>query len=118
MSYELKTRDVMESNKAVIGVQYCAMQTLLDYCTTARCFGYVANRYGWCCDVYETRRGGVVLTTGYSPISKNAKYNYSLLEKLERKAILISCNRELDYKEKQRKINALMKRFLDSVEIN
>ena len=118
MSYELKKRDVMQSDYAIVATPYGAMQYLLSYQEKV---GYTHGVYGWNCDIYnfkDSKGRRITVSDGYCPFSQHTKYDYKVLEKLENKAMKIDIDNSLDYQVKKKKINSLLLKFLDSIEIN
>ena len=96
------TKREMKQNYKILSVGYCDMQYLLAYETP---ISYSAGVYGWSCDYYYIQ--GVVISTGYSPISsKNMKDDYKLIKEYEAKAK--SCDTR---EETQKLLNELIERL-------
>lgn len=76
------TKKEMRENYRILGVGYCEMQHLLEF---QQPFAYSSGVAGWLCDYY--RVGGVIISTGYSPLgSKGMVENYELIRDYEKRA--------------------------------
>ena len=105
---KLKTtkNQVKNSFVNIVSIGYCDIQYLTYY---KRPFGYSCGVYGWACDYYDI--DGVCLSTGYSPIGKNA--NYELMRKYEAKAQKIVTDYNIKYELKVKKVNKLLIDFIN-----
>lgn len=114
MQYQLRKKDVLESNRYVIRVSYCGLQFLLNYRERA---GYIYSKtYGWQADVYHVREcPHVAIVTGYQPIG--SQVSYDLITEYDNKAHSILT---MPYSEKKEKgiderevLESLIKEFVD-----
>lgn len=111
MKLRTTKKEIKESAYHIIGISYCKAQHLLSY---KEAFAYSAGVYGWACDYYNI--DGVIISTGYSYIdNKNTIKNYDLLKKYESKAEKIHYNYELSHKQQTKKIDKLLKEFINKV---
>ncbi len=98
----------MRENYYIVGAGYCSLQNLLSYQSE---IAYSVRREGWACDYYDI--DSVIISTGYAPLkSKNVSCDYELIKKYDDKARKITCNYELDYKVRKRKVNKFLKEFI------
>lgn len=111
MKLKASKKEIREYFNTVLSIGYCDAQNLLN-CKTP--FAYSAGVYGWCCDYYQI--GNVCISTGYSPIG--TPVDYKLLRELEGEAELIRHDYNLDYSDRERKLNELLKVLIDSTLIN
>lgn len=90
------TKKEMRNNDRVLGVGYCAMQSLLSY---EHPIAYSAGDAGWSCDYYYI--DDILISAGYQPIkSKNVIKDYDMIKK---------------YEEKVKKVTSLLKNFLKEI---
>lgn len=77
------TKREMKNNYRILSFGYCDVQSLLAYESPV---AYSAGVYGWSCDYYDI--DGVIICTGYSPITtKNMKdLSYDEVREWEAKA--------------------------------
>ena len=121
MKFQTTHKDVTNSYYYVMSIGYCDAQYLLkDYLP----FAYTkSNIYGWQCDYYDI--GGVCISEGYTPAdNKNAKTDYELTRKLDRKAREIwDAHLDLDLstsefhkemKKRQKKVRALLYKLIEN----
>ncbi len=80
MKLRASKKELREGYYRIISIGYCDAQRLLNY---EKAFAYSAGVYGWACDYYDI--DGVLISTGYSPLSnKNVKkYDYNILREYE-----------------------------------
>lgn len=82
VKFKATKKEMREGYTHIIGIGYCAAQTLLRY---ENAIAYSVRAEGWACDYYDI--DGVLISTGYSPLAcKNAKIDYSRLREFELKA--------------------------------
>lgn len=74
---------------------------------------YTCGVYGWNCDIYTF--GDYAITTGYRGQIHHVDRQYELEREYEKKAQEIIGNHELSTEEQQKKINTLLKDFLQKV---
>ena len=91
---------------SIISLGYCDIQYLTYF---KRPFAYSCGVYGWSCDYYDI--DGICLSTGYSPIGKNA--NYELMRKYEAKAQKLVTDYTINYDLKAKKVNKLLTEFIN-----
>lgn len=108
MKFKTTKKAMKESNEKIIGIGYCKAQFLLYYKNE---IAYSSGMYGWACDYYNI--DGVIISTGYSYISKNVDYDYELLKKYDDKAREVLYNNEYNSEIKKLKINNLLKNFIE-----
>ena len=103
------TKKEMNSNfNTIISIGYCNAQYLLKY---QQPIAYSTRAEGWACDYYEV--DNVLISTGYAPITpKNSKINYDMLKKYDDRACEIACDWSLDYQEKCKRIEPILKEFI------
>jgi hypothetical protein len=122
MKFQTTRKDITNNYTYVMSIGYCDAQFLLkDYLP----FAYTkSNMYGWQCDYYDV--GGVCISEGYTPADdKNAKTDYELTRKLDRKAEKIR-NAHLDFdnmttselkkemRKRERKVRALLYKLIEN----
>lgn len=106
MKFKISKKEIKNKYKNVIKVGYCEAQNLLS-CEDA--FAYSSGVNGWACDYYDI--DGVIISTGYAPIGKEADYN--IIKKYNNEA------RALDYcasyEEYKNNLKKMTKEFIDEV---
>ena len=109
---KLKTtkKEISNGYNDIIKIGYSQAQNLLQ-CENA--FAYSSGIYGWSCDYYNI--DGVIISTGYAPIGKEADYN--LIKKYDKKAIELanSYYSNYDYKAYKNKLRKLINKFISEV---
>jgi len=107
---KLKTTKTQIKNNfnTIVSIGYCDIQYLTYYKNP---FAYSSGVNGWACDYYEIEN--ICLSTGYSPIGQNVDYN--LIRKYELKAQKIVLDYNIDYKIREKKINKLLKDFINLI---
>ena len=106
MSLELKKKAVKESFFC-IPVCYCDLQYLLRKYTKT---GFVSNRYGWACDVYQINMSSWAICTGYHPID-NINVDRTELNRIINKYNKIAANTNNEAIDKL--LNRFMKEVID-----
>jgi hypothetical protein len=107
------TKKEMRENYFIIGISYCLAQNLLHY---ERPIAYSSGVYGWACDYYLVN--GVVISTGYSPLSsKNAVASYQMIKDYDKKAEIIRINGS-NYDQTKEAINTLLCEFVEQAKKN
>ena len=106
---KLKTtkKQIKENFNTILSIGYCDAQYLLD-CKNP--FAYSSGLNGWSCDYYQI--GNICMSTGYSPIG--TPVNYEQLRELEDKARLIKYDYNLDYSDKEKQLDELLKQLIDA----
>jgi hypothetical protein len=89
----------------VISIGYCGAQDLLYFKNP---FAYSAGIYGWACDYYQIKN--ICICTGYSPFGKNV--DYKKLNELEKKASEIVQNYDIEQKDKESMLDALLNELI------
>lgn len=102
-------REATEVFENIYAVGYCEVQYLTS---TKNPVAYSSGVYGWSCDYYYFEDEKITISTGYSPVGK--RLDYKLVQKYEDKARKIYYN-TADYKETQKKLKSLLKRFLKEI---
>lgn len=107
---KLKTTKTQIKNnfKNIYSIGYCDIQYLTYYKNP---FAYSSGVYGWACDYYEIEN--VCLSTGYNPIGQNI--DYKILRKYELKAQKIVLDYTLEHETKQKKLNKILKDFINLI---
>lgn len=104
------TRKWIASAYTCYGTGYGDLQYLLRF-QDARF--YTCGVYGWNCDIYTF--GGYAITTGYRGQVHHVDRQYELEREYDKKAEEIIGNYELSAEERERKVNTLLKDFLQKV---
>ena len=112
MAYELKKKDVINSNYIVFSIGYCGVQYLLHY---KQRLGYTCSRtYGWQSDIYQMEPG-IVISTGYGPFGIPVPYElYSEYDKKAEK-IVYSFDKNIN---RDKELDFLIKEFISSQILN
>lgn len=97
----------LAANGKIYAVGYCKAQHLLTYQNR---HGYNSGVYGWNYDVFVL--GDNVIITGYNPFKAN-KIDAEKLTEYEKKARYITKNDAINYIEKEKQVNELLKSLLD-----
>ena len=106
MAYELKKKDVINSNYIVFSIGYCGVQYLLHY---KQRLGYTCSRtYGWQSDIYQMEPG-IVISTGYGPFG--IPVPYELYSEYDKKAEKIVYNPKIKNPDKE--LDSLIKEFME-----
>lgn len=108
MKLKTTNKQIRENFYKVISIGYCDAQYLLRFKNP---FAYTCGAYGWDADFYEV--DNVCISTGYRPIGE--KVDYILLQELEKQAQKICLDYELNREAKEKRLNVLIKKLIDSV---
>ena len=108
MKLKTTNKQVRANFYKVLNIGYCDAQYLLEF---KKPFAYTCGIYGWNADFYEI--GNVCISTGYRPIGE--KVDYTLLQELENKARNICLNYELNRETKEKQVNELLNRLVNSL---
>ncbi len=106
MEFKTTERAVKDWGGVVACFGYCELQNLLKGVDRN---AYTSGVYGWNADIYDF--GGVTIVTGYRPFGKR----YISAEKYEKQADAVSCDLNLDYDKKMKKIATIRKRFIEKL---
>lgn len=110
MKFKATIRDIREGYYWKITIGYCDAQYLLMYESPK---AYTCGVYGWNFDMYEV--DNVAICTGYRGMPKGVDYDYDVLKEYEHKAEHIYHDRDIPYEEREIKIKALLKEFVNKV---
>ena len=105
MKFRTTKKEILNKYNNIIKVGYCQAQYLLN-CEDA--FAYSSGVNGWACDYYDI--DGVIISTGYAPIGKEADYN--TIKKYNNEARALKYANYNEYKNELRK---LISKFIDEV---
>lgn len=108
MAKSKTTRKWVASYYTCYGTGYGDMQFLLRFQEPRF---YTCGVYGWNCDVYTF--GDYAITTGYRGQIHHVDRLYELEREYDREAEKIICNHDLTYEEQEKKVNRLLKDFLE-----
>lgn len=92
--------------KKIVCTGYCELQHLLNYQTPIY---YTTRREGWASDIYIF--DDIAISTGYAPFG-NITVDYDTIQKYEIAAEKIQYNYNLDYQQRKKKVNSLLKKFI------
>lgn len=106
MKYRTTQKAVRNGYYKTVCIGYCGAQYLLMYQNPT---AYTCGGCGWNADIYDF--DNVAIVTGYRPFG-NVKVDYDMLEAYENKAREITSNHSIDYDEKKRLVNELLKDFI------
>lgn len=101
-------KEIKSRFKKIVCVGYADLQHLLSYESPIY---YTTRREGWASDIYIF--DDIAISTGYAPFG-NIKINYDILKKYEDQAGKYVYNYDLNYNEKTRKVNNLLKKFIEN----
>lgn len=105
------TRKWVASNYTCVSVGYCSLQYLLRYQNASY---YTCGVYGWNFDVFTF--DDYAITTGYRGMISHVKgLDYETTEAYEKKAEKICNDFSIPYEDKKRKVNFLLKEYLEKV---
>lgn len=111
MKIKITEKQLKNSYKNIISVNYCGLQYLLNRINANY---YTAGIYGWKSDVYVIDNN-TVITTGYSPIG-NIKPEYKIIDKYNAAAEKII--KKYNYDQQQKKLASLLNDFIKEVLTN
>ena len=103
------TRKWLASNYTCCGVGYCSLQYLLWF--QSKNF-YTTGVYGWNFDAY-TFGDCYCITTGYRNMIHHVEVEAENVNEYDHKAMEILKDTSLSYEEQKKKVNALLKQFLE-----
>ena len=109
MKIRVTDKQIKEGFKNIICVGYCELQYLLYYKIAD--FN-TCGIYGWKADFYKINNN-TIISTGYAPIG-NIR-NYNLNKKYENKARKIVLDYDLQYEQKTKKLDNLLKKYIDEI---
>jgi len=95
MKYKVTRKTLKDNHVTIIPVGYCELQDLLRFYEPESYCG--SSTHGWRCDNYRVRRG-VLLSTGYDPVSKGKVKQLGY--KREQEINEMACNLKWDEKDK------------------
>lgn len=105
------TRKWIASNYTCVSVGYCSLQYLLRYQNASY---YTCGVYGWNFDVFTF--DDYAITTGYRGMISHVKgLDYETTETYEKKAEKICNDLSIPYEDKRRRVNFLLKEYLEKV---
>ena len=108
MKLKTTNKEIRANFYKVLSIGYCDAQYLLNYKNP---FAYTCGTYGWNADFYEI--GNFCISTGYRPIGEDV--DYILLQDLENQARNICLNYELNSETKEKQIDELLNKLINSV---
>lgn len=108
MRVKVSKQQVLKNNYRILSIGYCELQGLLK---NSKSYLYSSGVYGWACDYYEF--DGLIISNGYSPIGSSI--DYKIIRSYEAKANKINYNNELTREQKEKKLKALLNRFIKKV---
>lgn len=111
MKTKITEKQLKNSYKNIISVNYCGLQYLLNRINANY---YTAGVYGWNSDVYVIDNN-TVITTGYRPIG-NIKPEYTIIDKYNKAAEKII--KKYNYDQQQKKLASLLNDFIKEVLTN
>lgn len=109
MKVKVTEKQIKEGFKNIICVGYCELQHLLN-CKDPEY--YTSGTYGWNANIYKINNNTVIVT-GYRPFGKIS--NWKLVKKYEEKACKIDHDWDIPYKEKTKKLEKLLQKFIDEI---
>lgn len=108
MKVKITEKQLKNSYKNIISVNYCGLQYLLNRINANY---YTAGIYGWKSDVYVINNNTVIVT-GYKPIG-NIKPEYKIIDKYNAAAEKII--KKYSYDQQQKKLASLLNNFVKEV---
>lgn len=109
MKYKTTQKAVKDAYINKICVGYCNLQYLLNY---ENPIAYTARREGWAADIYDF--GNTAIITGYAPFG-NIRPVYDICRKYDSAAEKIRYDYSLSWEEQKKKIDSLIKNFIEEV---
>ena len=97
---------IKQHSAKIFACGYCDLQYLFGNLDP---FAYSAGVYGWACDYYDLG-GGVILSTGYSPIGE--RVDYKTLREYEKKAEKIANDYDMPHEQRTLRIKHLREKFI------
>ena len=108
MKLQTTNKQIKANFYKIIEIGYCDAQYLLAY---KKPFAYTCGVYGWNADFYEI--GNTCISTGYRPIGE--RVDYELLRQLEREAQVIFLEYTLSNETREKMIDDLLNKLIDSI---
>ena len=112
MKIKITEKQLKNSYKNIISVNYCGLQYLLQRINANY---YTAGIYGWKSDVYVIDNN-TVIATGYSPIG-NIKPKYTIIDKYNKAAEKVYKNWFSD-RHQEKRLKILLNNFAKEVLTN
>ena len=109
MKFKTTKKQVTNFYSKIIKLSYCSAQFLLHYQEPN---AYTAGNNGWTADIYFI--DNIAICTGYRPFG-NIQANYSIVNDYEKQAEKIVLDYNLEFEEKSKKTNDLLKKFINEV---
>jgi len=109
MKIRVKEKEIKEGFKNIICIGYCDLQYLLYY---KGADFYTVGVYGWKADFYKINNN-TIISTGYQPMGTIR--NYEINRKYDDKARKIVCNNNFKYETKIKKLDNLLKKYIDEM---
>ena len=109
MKIKTTQKEIKNRFKKIVCVGYADLQHLLSY-ESPIC--YTIRREGWASDIYIF--DDIAISTGYAPFG-NIKVKYDILRKYDITARKIVENWDIKHDTKVKKVNKLLKKFLEEV---
>ncbi len=108
MKFKVTKKEMNSRYPQIIKIGYCDADNLLNF---QEPIAYSTRVEGWACDYYDIN--GVLISTGYAPISKKCTYSsYELIKEYDGKAREIISNYDLKWEEKQELVNELLSQYM------
>lgn len=105
MKLQVTKKAIRQNYDKILKIGYCKLSNLLMY---ENAFAYSCGIYGWSCDYYNV--DNVIISTGYDPTGQNV--DYKICQKYDQKARKIYDDNVLNYEQKAKKVNNLLKKFI------
>ena len=108
MKYKTTKKAVRAGYAHIIGVGYCALQSLLYFRNPV---AYSVRAEGWACDYYDF--GGTVISTGYAPLTTvNATVKYERVQWYDDQARAIIAQYDMPYEQRKEQVEDLLQAFV------
>lgn len=108
MKEQITRKEVNRRFRKVYSAGYCELQFLFKYEDPIY---YTCGGYGWDADIYTF--GDIAIVTGYRPFG--VPLEWAMVQEYEGSARAIYSDYCISYSEKERRIKALLKRFIDEI---
>ena len=105
-------KEIKNCFNKIYSVGYCDLQFLLQYHNRV---GYNSGVYGWNYDIFALDNGNIAICTGYRGMIGET-ISYEITKKYNEKARLIVSNWDINFDEKKKKIDKLIKKFIDEIQ--
>ena len=109
---KITRKEIINNFNKVYCVGYCELQHLLR---TSNKVGYNSGIYGWNYDIFSLDNGNVAICTGYRGMP-GVRIDYNITEKYEAKARVIIEDYSTSYETRQKKIEKLVKKFIEEIQ--